>query len=68
MDAASQGAAQAVSLVLNIAANIIAVMAFTAFLNSAISWFGMVIGVDYISFEVTIEEASVSFMSSLQHA
>ncbi len=52
LDAAAQGAANAVFLVLNIIANLIAFLAFIAFLNGIISWFGSLLGAPYITFEV----------------
>ena len=52
MDAAAQGAANAVFLVANIIANLIAFLAFIAFLNGVISWYGNLLGAPYITFEV----------------
>ncbi len=52
LDAAAQGAANAVFLVLNIIANLIAFLAFIAFLNGIISWFGGLLGAPYVTFEV----------------
>lgn len=54
LDAAAQGAANAVFLVLNIIANLIAFLAFIAFLNGIISWFGGLLGAPYVTFEVNI--------------
>ncbi|KAI9560235.1 hypothetical protein GHT06_014249 [Daphnia sinensis] len=51
LDAAAQGAANAVFLVLNIIANLIAFLAFIAFLNGIISWFGGLLGAPYVTFE-----------------
>jgi pyrimidine nucleoside transport protein len=51
LDAAAQGAVQGVILIANIAANVIAFMAFIAFLNAVIGWFGVLVGIDYLSFE-----------------
>ena len=51
VDAASQGASAAISLVLNIAASLIAFLAFVEFLNAIIGYLGMLAGVPYISFE-----------------
>jgi pyrimidine nucleoside transport protein len=44
LDAASQGAMTAVFLVANIAGSLIAVVAFIAFINGILSWFGGLIG------------------------
>ena len=54
LDAAAQGAAQGVMLIGNIAANVIAVMAFVAFLNAVFNWFGLLVGFDELSFEVRL--------------
>lgn len=52
LDAAAQGAAMAVLMVAHVIANLIAFLAFIAFLNGVISWFGNLLGVPYITFEV----------------
>jgi pyrimidine nucleoside transport protein len=52
LDAAAQGAANAVFLVANIIANLIAFLAFIAFLNGVISWYGNLLRAPYITFEV----------------
>lgn len=52
LDAAAQGASNAVSMVLNISANLIAFLAFIAFLNGIVSWLGGLVGAPYITFEV----------------
>ena len=49
-------------LVLNIGANIIAIMAFVAFLNEVINWFGIVIGIEDLSFEVKLCHSSHPLM------
>ncbi|KZS13467.1 Solute carrier family 28 member 3 [Daphnia magna] len=51
LDAAAQGAANAVFLVANIIANLIAFLAFIAFLNGVISWYGNLLGAPYVTFE-----------------
>jgi len=51
LDAAANGAANAIPIVLGISANIIAFVAFIAFLNGAINWFGYLIGINDIDFE-----------------
>lgn len=50
MDAASNGAVTAISLILGIIANIVAFIAFISFLNGIISWLGLLVGED-IDFE-----------------
>lgn len=51
LDAASNGAQQAIALVLGIIANLIAFVAFVAFLNGIVSWLGILIGYDFLTFE-----------------
>lgn len=51
MDAASNGAMTAVSLVMGIVANLIAFVSFVAFVNAAVAWLGYLIGLDFLSFE-----------------
>jgi len=51
LDAASNGAVQSVILVGNIAASLVAVLAFVAFMNSLLGWFGGLVGAPYISFQ-----------------
>jgi pyrimidine nucleoside transport protein len=50
LDAAASGASQAVSLVLNIIANLIAFVSFVAFLDSVVAWLALQVGFDYINF------------------
>jgi pyrimidine nucleoside transport protein len=52
LDAAAQGASNAVFLVANIIANLITFLAFIAFLNGVISWFANLLGAPYVTFEV----------------
>jgi pyrimidine nucleoside transport protein len=52
LDAAAQGAANAVLMVAHVIANLIAFLAFIAFLNGVISWYGNLLGAPYITFEV----------------
>ncbi|XP_032794180.2 solute carrier family 28 member 3 isoform X2 [Daphnia magna] len=54
LDAASQGASNAVFMVINICANLIAFLAFIAFLNGIISWMGGLLGAPYITFEYLV--------------
>merc|ERR1711971_565277 len=51
LDAASNGASQAVFLVGNIAGSLIAFLAFVAFLNGVLSWCGGLVGAPYLTFE-----------------
>jgi pyrimidine nucleoside transport protein len=52
LDAATKGAMLGIQLVLGIIANLIAFMAFLAFLNGVLSWLGMRVGVEGLSSEV----------------
>lgn len=51
LDAAAQGASSAVMLILNIAASLIAFLAFVAFLDAVIGWFGDLAGASDLSFQ-----------------
>lgn len=51
LDAASNGAYMAVSLIAGIVANLIAFVSFVAFMNAIVSWLGMLVGYDFISIE-----------------
>lgn len=60
LDAAAQGAVNSVFLVLNITANMVAFLAFIAFLNGALSWFGNLLGAPYLTFDVIKRRFSIS--------
>ncbi len=51
LDAASNGANAAISLILGICANIVAFVAFVAFLNTFVSWLFILVGYEGITFE-----------------
>ncbi|XP_061395990.1 solute carrier family 28 member 3-like [Musca vetustissima] len=51
LDAAANGANNAVPIVLGIIANLVAFVAFIAFLNAVVNWFGSLVGLDFIDFE-----------------
>ena len=51
LDAAVNGATQSVFLIGNIAASLVAFLAFIAFLNGILGWFGGLLGFDCLSFE-----------------
>lgn len=53
IEAAAKGASTAISLVANIAANLIAFLAFLAFFNAVLSWIGSMVGHPEFSFEVS---------------
>jgi pyrimidine nucleoside transport protein len=53
LDAATKGALLGIQLVLGIIANIIAFLAFIAFLNGLLSWLGILVGVEGLSSEVS---------------
>ncbi|XP_037691026.1 sodium/nucleoside cotransporter 2 [Choloepus didactylus] len=52
LEAASNGAADAIGLVTNIAANLIAFLAVLAFLNATLSWLGDMVDIQGLSFQV----------------
>jgi nucleoside permease NupC len=52
LDAATKGAVIAAQLVLGIIANVIAFVSFVAFLNGVLSWLGMLVGAEGLTFEV----------------
>merc|ERR1719228_2005878 len=51
LDAAANGASQSLFLVGNIAGSLIAFLAFVAFLNGLLGWFGGLVGYPFLSFE-----------------
>lgn len=51
IEAAAKGASTAIALVANIAANLIAFLAFLAFFNGVLSWIGSMVGLPELSFE-----------------
>lgn len=51
LDAASNGANAAISLVLGIAANIVAFVAFVAMLNTFVAWIFILVGYEDITFD-----------------
>ncbi|XP_010201668.2 sodium/nucleoside cotransporter 1 [Colius striatus] len=52
LEAASNGAAASVVLVANIAANLIAFLAVLEFINAALHWFGEMVDIEGLSFQV----------------
>ncbi|XP_067412148.1 sodium/nucleoside cotransporter 1-like [Emydura macquarii macquarii] len=52
LEAASNGAAASVGLVANIAANLIAFLAVLQFINAALSWFGELVNIQELSFQI----------------
>ncbi|NXN73556.1 S28A1 protein, partial [Himantopus himantopus] len=52
LEAASNGAAASVGLVANIAANLIAFLAVLEFINAALRWFGEMVDIQGLSFQV----------------
>jgi len=53
IDAAAAGAGNAIKLVVNIAANLIAFLAILYFINGTLTWFGQRVGVEKLTFQVT---------------
>ena len=54
LDAASQGAASAGILVVNITAIVVAFIAFMAFINSLVGFFGELVGVEDLTFDIIL--------------
>ncbi|XP_027470228.1 solute carrier family 28 member 3 isoform X3 [Zalophus californianus] len=52
LEAATQGASSSISLVANIAVNLIAFLSLLSFVNAALSWFGNMFDYPQLSFEV----------------
>lgn len=52
LEAASSGASASIGLVANIAANLIAFLAILGFINSALSWFGGMVGYPELTFQL----------------
>lgn len=53
LEAASNGASASVGLVANIAANLIAFLAVLEFINAALRWFGEMVDIEGLSFQVS---------------
>jgi len=53
IEAATSGASNAISLVANIAANLIAFWALLAFINATLTWFGQRVGIEQFTYQVT---------------
>lgn len=51
LEAASNGAVMALVMVGNIVANLVAFLAFIAFLNGMLLWFGSIVGLDFLTLE-----------------
>ncbi|XP_043260400.1 solute carrier family 28 member 3 isoform X1 [Colletes gigas] len=56
MDAASKGALAGIPLVMGIIANIVAFVSFIALLNALLSWLGMLVGFDGLTFEFILSK------------
>lgn len=65
IDAATQGASSAASLVLNITAIVIAFISFVAFLNSCVSFFAGLVGHPDVTFEWLLGNCSQKMNSPL---
>lgn len=52
LEAASSGAIDAIGLVANIAANLIAFLAILAFVNAVLSWMGEMVNIHGLTFQV----------------
>jgi len=56
VDAAAQGASNAIMLVLNIAASLVAFLAFVGFVNGVLTWLGDMAGVDDLTLEFILSK------------
>lgn len=56
LDAASKGALAGMPIYLGIIANIVAFVSVVAFLNGIVSWLGVLVGFEDISFEVGVND------------
>ena len=54
LQAASMGAVQAVPIATSTLANQIAFVSLLAFLNAMLKWFGIRVGIDFLTFKVTL--------------
>ncbi|XP_076328161.1 solute carrier family 28 member 3-like [Tachypleus tridentatus] len=59
IEAATNGASAAIALVANIAANLIAFLAFIRFVDAIFTWIGLLVGWDFLSFEWLLSKAFV---------
>jgi len=57
IDAAASGAANAISLVANIAANLFAFVVILHFINVTLTWFGRRAGIEKLTYEVAQQHA-----------
>jgi len=53
IEAAAAGASSSVSLVANIAANVIAFLSLLQFINATLTWLGQRVGIQQLTFQVT---------------
>ena len=65
VDAATKGAMMGTQLVLGIIANLIAFVSFVAFINGLLSWFGMLLGYEGLTLEVSYTAVRNGIDSSL---
>ncbi|XP_067141660.1 solute carrier family 28 member 3-like [Centruroides vittatus] len=59
LEAAVNGVTSAVNIVVNMAVNMIAFLAFVNFLDGTISWFGSLLGYDYINFDWIVSKSFI---------
>ncbi|PNF32372.1 hypothetical protein B7P43_G10102 [Cryptotermes secundus] len=59
LDAATRGAVTAAQLVLGIIANVIAFVSFISFLNGILSWLGMLVGAEGLTFEYVLSKVFI---------
>ncbi|XP_023241997.1 solute carrier family 28 member 3-like isoform X2 [Centruroides sculpturatus] len=59
LEAAVNGVTSAVNIVVNMAVNMIAFLAFVNFLDGTISWFGSLLGYEYITFDWIVSKCFI---------
>lgn len=67
LEAASNGAATSVGLVANIAANLIAFLAVLEFINAALRWFGEMVNIEGLTFQVPPQEQTHALSCQILH-
>lgn len=68
LEAASNGTAVGLLIIGNIVANLIGFLAFLAFLNSLLTWFGEIVLLDFISFEVSCAPPILEIFREIAHS
>ena len=67
LEAATAGASTAIGLVSNIAANLIAFVAFVALIDKLLGWLGSLVDFEQLSFQVRLSYIHWNFALSVLH-